>query len=86
MDGSLIVGIVLVTVGAAVTLPHWFAWSDGAALHPRRLGPGLVTQVCGGLVATQAAGAATTTALVAAAWLAAAVGAVEIRDRTPIRR
>lgn len=70
LDGAVITGIILVTVGAMAMLPRLLAWSDGASLRLSHLTPGITAQVCGCLVATQFVAGARALLLVAAAWIA----------------
>ncbi len=73
MDGTMITGIILVTVGAMSMLPHLISWSDGGRLTVRHLTPGLGAQCCGCAIGVQLVSGPALLFATAAAWLAVGI-------------
>jgi len=75
MDGTVITGIILVTIGVMATMPALFSWSEGAVLSVREVAPGAFAQLCGCIVATRTSYDVASVVLIAAAWTSIAASA-----------
>jgi len=75
MDGTLITGIILVTVGVLATMPTLFSWSNGGMLSVTEIVPGVVAQLCGCIIATRTSYDLMSVALIAGAWTSIATAA-----------